>query len=325
MRVVELPANQPPDRFYLGGERIAAFRGAPAAGDRVPEDWVASTTTLAGSATLGLTTLPGDGRTLRACVAADPVGWLGPDHVERFGPDTRLLVKLLHAGQRLPVHAHPDRAFAATHLGRRHGKAEAWYILHGGRVHLGLRREVTTDDLADLVAGQCVDDLLLLLHPLDVAPGDVVYVPPGMLHAIGADVFLAELQEPEDLSILLEWRDFALDGARDGHLGLGFDRALQAVDREAVTPTRLAALARPAGTGRSVLPAAANPYFRLDRLDVDGRAVIERGFAVLVVIDGELALGERTFPAGRTVVAPWAAGDLAVRGRGRVLVCRPPL
>ncbi|WP_231560250.1 hypothetical protein [Microbacterium hominis] len=39
------------------------------------------------------------------------------------------LVKLLDAGQRLPVHAHPDDAFAAAHLGRAHGKAEAWYIL----------------------------------------------------------------------------------------------------------------------------------------------------------------------------------------------------
>jgi len=323
MRTVELPANQPPDRFYLGGERIAAFRGTRVDSARVPEDWIASTTTLAGSATLGLTTLPGGG-TLREAVAADPVGWLGPDHLERFGPDTRLLVKLLHAGQRLPVHAHPDGAFAATHLGRRHGKAEAWYILHGGRVHLGLRREVALSELADLVTGQCVEELLALLHPVDVSSGDVVYVPPGMLHAIGADVFLTELQEPEDLSILLEWRDFALDGERDGHLGLGFGQALRAVDRGPVPPARMSALVRAGGSGRSVLPAAADPYFRLDHLHVVDDTVVERGFAVIVVVEGELAFDGRMFPAGSTVVAPWAAGDLVVRGQGRVLVCRPP-
>jgi hypothetical protein len=45
--------------------------------------------------------------------------------MERFGADTRLLVKLLAAGQRLPVHAHPHVSFAAEHLGRAHGKAEA--------------------------------------------------------------------------------------------------------------------------------------------------------------------------------------------------------
>jgi mannose-6-phosphate isomerase len=323
LRPIVLAANQPPERFYLGGERIAAFRGVPASGDRTPEDWIASTTTLAGEATIGLTVLPG-GRTLREAVAADPAGWLGPDHLARHGADTRLLVKLLHAGERLPVHAHPDGAFAATHLGRAHGKAEAWYILDGGRVHLGLRREVAPEHLARLVAEQRVDELLDLLHGVDVAPGDVVYVPPGVPHAIGAGIFLAELQEPEDLSILLEWRDFAIDGTRDGHLGLGFDRALRAVDRRALTPDRLRDLIRPAGTGRSVLPGAADPYFRLEHRRIDGPTVVERGFAVLVAIDGDLVLDERAIPAGTTVVAPWAAGDLVLRGHGRVLVCRPP-
>ncbi|HEY4153653.1 MAG TPA: carbohydrate kinase, partial [Pseudolysinimonas sp.] len=107
-----LTANQPADRFYRGGPRIAAFRGergGAASGDRVPEDWVASVTTQAGEASIGLTTLPatsaGPGRSLRSAIAADPLGWLGPAHVETFGTDPLLLVKLLDPGQRLPVHA----------------------------------------------------------------------------------------------------------------------------------------------------------------------------------------------------------------------------
>jgi len=43
-----LSANQPADRFYAGGERIAAFRGTATTGRHVPEDWIASTTTVAG-------------------------------------------------------------------------------------------------------------------------------------------------------------------------------------------------------------------------------------------------------------------------------------
>jgi mannose-6-phosphate isomerase len=77
------------------------------------------------------------------------------------------------------VHAHPDDSFAAQHLGHRHGKAEAWYILEGGTVHLGLRRDVSEMELASLVETQNVEGLLGLLHEVDVAPGDVVWVPPG--------------------------------------------------------------------------------------------------------------------------------------------------
>ena len=65
----------------------------------------------------------------------------------------------------------------------------------------------------------------------------MVLVPAGRLHAIGEGVLLLELQEPEDLSILLEWGGFALDGERDGHLGLGFDLALSAVDHQRSPPT----------------------------------------------------------------------------------------
>ena len=69
------------------------------------------------------------------------------------------------------------------------------------------------------------------MHALDLAAGDAVLVPAGLPHAIGEGAFVVELQEPTDLSILLEWSGFEIDGATDGHLGLGFDVALAAVDR----------------------------------------------------------------------------------------------
>jgi mannose-6-phosphate isomerase len=324
--VIPLPSNRPPDRFYRGGRKIATFRGEPPAGDREPEDWVASTTALAGEERLGVTVLP-DGRPLPAAINEHPDAWLGRAHVERFGTDTRLLVKLLDAGQRLPVHAHPHASFASRHLGRAHGKAESWYIVDGGTVSLGLRRDITVDGLKSLVMSQDVDALLSMLHQVEVHPGDVVYVPPGVLHAIGEGVFLVELQEPEDLSILLEWRDFELDGERDGHLGLGFDVALEAVERRGRGHEEIRQLVKEAGFGSSVLPAAADPYFRLERVALDGEADIDPGFAVLVMLTGEadLANGHRLrLRAGSTAVAPNTVGRLVFRGRGEVLACRPP-
>jgi mannose-6-phosphate isomerase len=146
-----------------------------------------------------------------------------------------------------------------------------------------------------------------------------------VLHAIGDGVFIVEVQEPEDLSILLEWRGFALDGTRDGHLGLGFDRALTAVEHRARGTAEIADLVRPAGYGPSVLPAASAPYFRLERTAVAGRVTTAPGFAVLIVTAGVVDLDDGTsLPAGTTAVAPHGAGPLTFSGQGEVLVARPP-
>jgi mannose-6-phosphate isomerase len=321
--LIPLPANQPAARFYRGGSRIALFRGSSPGAGFEPEDWVASVTTLAGDDVIGLTTLP-HGTLLRDAIAADPVAWLGDAHVARYGADPMLLVKLLDAGQRLPVHAHPDAGFAGHHLGRAHGKAEAWYIVDGGTVYLGLRNSVPAEELAGLVAEQRTDALLARLHEVSVSSGDVVYVPPGMLHAIGTGIFLVELQEPEDLSILLEWRGFEIDGAQLGHLGLGFEVALGAVDRSALSLERRADLVRAAGEGPSVLPADAGNYFRLERRVIDGSERLDPGFAVLVIESGDVRADGVALPSGSTWLLPHSAGTVDLDGRGTVLACRPP-
>lgn len=326
---VFVPSNQPADRFYRGGSSIRAFRGTAAEGDRVPEDWVGSTTTLFGESELGLSELA-PGLLLRDAISADPEGWLGAEHTARFGADPMLLVKLLDAGQRLPVHIHPERAFAAEHLDRRHGKAEAWYILAGGSVHLGFTRDVSGEELAAWVQGQDVEAMLGAMHRVEVQPGDSVFVPPGFPHAIGEGIFLVEVQEPEDLSILLEWKDFAIDGRAEGHLGLGFDTALQATQTQASTPADIAGLVARQGTGEDALAAGTRPYFRAERIDVSGTAVeLEPGFSVLVVLSGEGTLtpshaGASRLQAGDTVVVPFSAGALEIDGSLSLVRCRPP-
>jgi len=128
--------------FYAGGERIDRFRGlaTPAVG---PEDWVASVTQLPGApAGTGISWLP-DGTSLRRAVDVDPVGWLGEPLATRWGGSTGVLVKLLDAGERLPVHCHPSRPFAAEHLASPFGKTEGWVVLDdapGGEVWLGWSR-----------------------------------------------------------------------------------------------------------------------------------------------------------------------------------------
>ncbi|ALE06905.1 hypothetical protein AL755_17955 [Arthrobacter sp. ERGS1:01] len=329
MSIVRLSSNQPADRFYRGGAKIKNFRAGdaqPASGSHVPEDWVGSTTRIFGEADAGLTRVSG-GQSLLDAVSGNPVHWLGEDHIASFGVDTMVLVKLLDAGQRLPVHLHPGRHFAGSHLGRRHGKAEAWLILEGGTVHLGFNRDVRAHELADWVRAQDTETMLSAMHAIEVSPGDSVFVLPGMPHAIGEGIFLVEVQEPEDLSILLEWNGFAIDGAADGHLGLGFKTALTAADHRGRTVEEIGTLVT--RTGECSLPVGSERYFRAERLAVSARIELDPGFGVVVVTAGEGYLeckaGQRlAVAAGDTLLLPHGAGCVVADGSMEIIWCRPP-
>jgi mannose-6-phosphate isomerase len=329
-----LGPNQP-WRFYRGGAAIAAFRGLPLLGDHFPEDWIASTTDLFGDRGGGPTTLP-DGELLRDRIRARPVDYLGAAHVDRFGADPQLLVKLLDAGQRLPVHAHPDRAFSRRELGLENGKTEAWVVLGAtgddAAVYVGFRDDVEDAQLRSWVADGDSAALLGALNRLEPAVGDVVYVPAGAPHAIGAGMFILELQEPTDLSVMLEWEDQELDGDAEGHLGIGFERALGCVDRSRWTAQRLDEIWSRGSLhdeGRRLLPDGAETFFRAELVDGRSGRELAPDFAILVVTDGEGSLrsarGERVALArGQTVLVPHAAGTTAVEGAVHVVRCLPP-
>ena len=97
--------------------------------------------------------------------------------------------------------------------------------------------------------------MLGAMRELPVAAGDAVFVPAGAPHAIGAGILMVEVQEPTDLSVLLEWDGFELT-EDEGHLDLGWDTALQALDRSAWSEARVGRPARP-GPGPLAAPARA--------------------------------------------------------------------
>jgi mannose-6-phosphate isomerase len=331
---VKLPGNQL-QRFYRGGARIRAFRGLPGDDDYAPEEWIGSTTTLFGSETLGLSPLP-NGQVLSDAILADPDRYVGSGHAARFGPDPGLLVKLLDAGERLPVHFHPDRAFAARHLGSRWGKTEAWIIVDGGgTVHVGFREDLDRETVAAWVARQEAQAMLDALNAVAVEPGDTIYVPAGTPHAIGGGILILELQEPSDLSVLLEWEGFAIDGAAEGHLGLGFEVALDALDRSAWGAERLERIrsrrsaADPRSGTERLFPEEADAFFRAARIQADGPSPLPAAFSILIVLDGagELVAGDGTrlgLERGEAILVPFAAGDCHVEGAVELIRCLPP-
>lgn len=323
-----------PARPYLGGDGIAALRGTDSDDAHRPEDFVASTVSVFGDDLVGLSMLP-DGRVLKDAIEDAPESFLGVTHLAEFGAQPELLVKLLDTGERLFVHFHPDDDFATAHLGLSHGKTEAWVVTSlrdvgpdSGVAYLGFRREVALEEVADWVDRQDIAAMLGALNRITLRVGDAILVPAGVPHAIGPGVTVVELQEPSDLSVLLEFTGFpGVD--RDGaFLELDERTALGALDRSAWIATRLSDLVVHRRDGQ-ILPTAAEQFFRAERIVVDGHYGMESSYAVLVVVDGEGELHAAesviTLSRGATVLVPHGAGRVVLTGRLEVLRCRPPI
>lgn len=338
-----LPANFVPV-YYAGGANIEAFRGE-ASTTKGPEDWIGSVSALP-EALLG-PSVPrdagvshlADGTSLRDAVRADRIGWLGPRLAGRYEDgEIGLLVKLLDAGERLPVHAHPDRPFAAARLASPFGKTEGWIVMDdspGGDVWLGFSEDVSLETLKSWIDAQDVDAMLAVMNRLPALPGGVFYVPAGVPHAIGPGVMITELQEPTSFSILAEFKAFGLNDDQ-ATLGLGWADALPCFDRTAYRGENLARL-QPAAKVlsdtddarvRQLFGDEATPFFRALRVDVRRTWALPQSFSVLIIEDGEglmrSADDEWPLAAGQTWVVPFGAAPLRVSGGVRCLVSLPP-
>ncbi|MDD9154090.1 hypothetical protein PUY80_16090 [Plantibacter flavus] len=330
------------EHFYRGGDRIAGLRGIEQQSEFQPEEWLGATVSRADQEPGGAIGLARtvDGVLLRDLVAADPEQWTGAgqDH-GTDAADTGILVKLLDARQRLPVHVHPDRAFAASHLDCAYGKTEAWFILDaepGSAVHLGWSEDVDPDELDRRRDAQDSEWMLSHMNRIVVERGMGILVPAGTAHAIDGGIFLAEVQEPTDLSILLEWS--VTTSTRDeSHLGLGFETVMGAVSTTALPQSEIEHLVvlhdLDARTDApvSLLPAAADPYFQLFAVapGTDGSAPVDAGFSVALALTGAGALVSETgaeaveFSAGEVFAVPAGFGPWTVSGSGTVLAAGP--
>jgi mannose-6-phosphate isomerase len=344
MEPVSLPANQP-QQFYLGGPQIEAFRGEPSAASphpsstfradptRTPEDWIASTLSKFGSLD-GATRLP-DGELLSDAVTARPGDFFSPAHIARFGANPALLVKLLDAGERLPVHCHPDRAFAGAHLQSVFGKTEAWIIIGTSdadpHVYLGFSRDVSGAELSDWFVDQNSAEILGSMNRITVQTGDAIFVPAGTPHAIGAGAFIVELQEPTDFSVMLEWRDFGMPDRREQQLGMSAELSLQCFNRHQFTDADLATCHRHAaphqGGTEALFPKQADPFFQAHEIIVTDTSELDAQYAVLIVLGGDGTISTPTseleLRRGSTVLIPYSAGPTTLRGNLHVIRCLP--
>ncbi len=113
-----------------------------------------------------------------------------------------LLLKLLFTSAPLSIQVHPDDTFARA-MGMPNGKSEAWYIISAepdAQIGVGLNRRITPQELhAAITNGSIVD----LVQWRPVAKGDVIFIPAGTIHALGAGIVLAEIQQRSDTTFRL--------------------------------------------------------------------------------------------------------------------------
>ena len=191
--------------------------------------------------------------------SGDAIGELWFQRPDKNAPIPALLLKLLFTSEPLSIQVHPDDAFARS-TGLPNGKTEAWYILSAtpdARVAIGLKRHLTPRELRTSIKDGSIAGLT---QWRPVAKGDVIFVPAGTIHAIGAGIVLAEIQQRSDATFRL----FDYGRQRELHE----DSAVAVSD---AGPVRIQCPPRHLTAARTVL--IANPHFVLERIDLPANSI----------------------------------------------------
>ena len=132
----------------------------------------------------------------------EAVGELWFERADKNAPIPALLLKLLFTSEPLSIQVHPDDTFARA-MGMPNGKSEAWYIISakpGAQIGVGLKHRITPQELRTSIRNGSIVDLV---QWRPVAKGDVVFIPAGTIHALGAGIVLAEIQQRSDTTFRL--------------------------------------------------------------------------------------------------------------------------
>jgi mannose-6-phosphate isomerase len=246
-----------------------------------------------------------------------------------------LLIKLIDAQQQLSIQVHPNDQQAQELEHEPFGKTEAWYILDaepGAKLVYGLAHPLRPEELRERSAAGTVEADLAYLA---VAPGDVVLVPAGTIHAIGAGILLYEIQQTSATTYrLYDWNRVGPDGKkRELHL----DKAVRVANLApgAQGKQRPKELGRAEGAERQEL--VRSPYFVLERALLDGRWTCRPGgetFLGLTCVAGGVALAspsgawpEERLAAGASALLPADLDACTLHpsdGQAEVLVARLP-
>ena len=207
-----------------GGDRLCPYKGLPASSEPIGESWEVSAVPSSPSIIAN-----GEyaGRDLISVINEAPEDILGQAVNERYHGQLPLLVKFIDAQKDLSIQVHPNDVMAQREHGKM-GKSEMWYIIDakpGSYLYAGFKQEITPEAYKKHVADGTITEVLAR-H--EVKTGDVFYLPAGRVHAIGAGILLAEVQQSSDVTYrIFDYNRPGMDGKpRELHTEL----AAQALD-----------------------------------------------------------------------------------------------
>jgi mannose-6-phosphate isomerase len=222
--------------------------------------------------------------------SGDAVGELWFQRVDQDAPIPALLLKLLFTGEPLSIQVHPDDAFARS-IGQPSGKTEAWYILAAlpdAQIAVGLKRYLTPQELRASIKDGSIAGLA---QWRPARRGDVIFVPAGTIHAIGAGIVLAEIQQHSDATFRL--------------FDYGRQRELHEESAVAVSdagPAQAQAVARRLSDERWAL--IASPHFVLERINLPANSTwtLTAGKEIwMLVIEGLAKIGATNTTVGDVI------------------------
>ena len=246
----------------------------------------------------------------------------GEDLTGPIGKSFPLLLKLLDPALPLSVQVHPDDAYAAAHENGQSGKTEAWIILNAEPgSHIIYGADTKGESLEKIVSEGRIRDCLRFVN---VRPGDVYYIPSGMLHALGEGVMVYEIQQSSDLTYRFwDWDRVDANGnSRELHVEKALAVCRPELKLEKIEGTTVLC------KGGSRTYYISDEHFELCRLNLSGRMPLESGRMLFITPLTPCVLRwgdeEMTLKAFDSVLVPAALEGVVLEGETKVLMSSLP-
>ena len=305
--------------YLWGGDRLKKEYGKNDAPDVTAESWERAAHP-DGHSSVGSGPLAG--RTLSELGELDRAGFWGANC---SGDTFPILVKLIDAGKALSIQIHPSAETALAERGEQ-SKAEMWYIIDcvpQAMIYLGFSRYIAQDEFLRRAKDGSICEVL---NCVPVKKGDVFYIMPGTIHAIGAGILIAEIQQNSNTTFRVydyKRRD------EDGRLRpLHLNRAAAVVNYAPLIPSECRANSTSFFPEFTMSEMFSCQYFKAFRLDVHTEARLlcdGSSFHHLLCVEGtgEIILNDTIYPInqGESYFMP-AMGEYRLRGIFRVLLSR---
>ena len=258
------------------------------------------------------------GLSLNELIEKYPTELLGSKSIEKFGLEFPLLFKFLDAKEDLSIQVHPNDELAK----QRHnsfGKTEMWYVIQAdekARLVVGFKNKTNKKDYLIHLEDKT---LVGILNETSVKKGDTFFLETGTVHAIGAGVLIAEIQQTSDITYrLYDWdRKDANGKGRELHN----DLAVDAINYEE-TNTKVQYKKE---TNESVNLVDC-PFFTTNILEVSVKYNWKKkkeSFTVLMCTEGGFALVTSNFKAGfqkgDTILIPAIMDEFQIIGETSLL------